>query len=384
MEFLPRRGLRRRKFDGLLMSDFTQHRCGDWRGSSGLNCDRPTCDGRLSRERPRDDGAALRAFRHTAARWKSSDCWRNAAQPGLLSLSRTVRSGERQVSLDRRDAPGARRAYCRTAALGQSADCWRLDWSRPDRRGRAIRPRNGQVHLHRPHDSEAGSSGGNPPAGRKCFDHGGSRRHRWKQQSCGRRDLPYRYLEVSAYRTNALRSRCTHCDPAIRRSRADRRRKGIGSKCERGNLRSEEQHIPRETGSMATARYKHTAGLLPDGRVLVAGGSNDRDRNGTLSSAEVYDPGSGKFIATTSLHNARFNLPDTAVQLRSGQLLVAGGNPHAELYDGRTGKFTVVSSEMGDARHFMSETLLGDGRVLLAGGYAFTPEATARTWIYRP
>jgi len=139
-----------------------------------------------------------------------------------------------------------------------------------------------------------------------------------------------------------------------------------------------------ETGSMATARYKHTAGLLPDGRVLVAGGSNDRDWNGTLSSAEVYDPGSGKFIATTSLHDARFKLPDTAVQLRSGQLLVAGGNPHAELYDSRTGKFTVVSGEMGDARHFMSETLLGDGRVLLAGGYAFTPEATARTWIYRP
>jgi len=114
----------------------------------------------------------------------------------------------------------------------------------------------------------------------------------------------------------------------------------------------------REAGSMETARYKHTAGLLPDGRVLVAGGSNDRDWNGTLSSAEVYDPGSGKFIATTSLHEARFKLPDTAAQLRSGQLLVAGGNPQAELYDGRTGKFTVVSSEMGDARHFMSETLL--------------------------
>src|SRR5215469_3756822 len=40
---------------------------------------------------------------------------------------RSLRSGERQVSLDRRDAPGARGAYCRTAALGQSADCRRLD-----------------------------------------------------------------------------------------------------------------------------------------------------------------------------------------------------------------------------------------------------------------
>lgn len=139
-----------------------------------------------------------------------------------------------------------------------------------------------------------------------------------------------------------------------------------------------------DTGTMATTRYKHTAGLLPDGRVLVAGGSDDRDWKGTLASVEVYDPHSGKFTATASLHDARFKLPDAAVQVRSGQLLVAGGNPHAELYDGGTGTFTVVAGAMSDARHFMSETLLSDGRVLLAGGYAFTPEATAQTWIYRP
>ena len=138
-----------------------------------------------------------------------------------------------------------------------------------------------------------------------------------------------------------------------------------------------------ETGWMHTPRYKHTAGLLPDGRVLIAGGSDERDWNGTLSSAEIYDPHTGKFSPTSSLNDARFKLPP-AVQLRSGQLLVAGGNPHAELYDGRAGKFTLVAGETADARHFMTETLLNDGRVLLAGGYAHTPEATAQTWIYRP
>jgi Galactose oxidase, central domain len=139
-----------------------------------------------------------------------------------------------------------------------------------------------------------------------------------------------------------------------------------------------------ETGRMVTARYKHTAGLLPDGRVLLAGGSDERDWRGTLSSAEIYDPQRGTFSATANLNDARFKLPAEAVRLRSGQLLIAGGNRQVEVYDEATGKFAVVPGDMGDARHFMSETLLSDGRVLLAGGYAYDPEATAQTWIYRP
>jgi hypothetical protein len=140
----------------------------------------------------------------------------------------------------------------------------------------------------------------------------------------------------------------------------------------------------RETASMTTARYKHTAGLLPDGRVLLAGGSDERDWHGRLSSAEIYDPQRETFTATATLNDSRFKLPAEAVQTRSGQILVAGGNRAAEVYDPHTGKFALVSGDMGDARHFMTETLLNDGRVLLAGGYAYGPEATAHTWIYRP
>ena len=44
------------------------------------------------------------------------------------------------------------------------------------------------------------------------------------------------------------------------------------------------------TGNLNVARYKHTAALLPDGRVLVAGGSDARDWHGTTNSAEIYDP----------------------------------------------------------------------------------------------
>lgn len=44
-----------------------------------------------------------------------------------------------------------------------------------------------------------------------------------------------------------------------------------------------------ETGGISVARCKHTAGLLPDGRVLIAGGSDSRGWNGNLNSAEIYD-----------------------------------------------------------------------------------------------
>ena len=140
----------------------------------------------------------------------------------------------------------------------------------------------------------------------------------------------------------------------------------------------------RETGRMTTARYKHTAGLLPDGRVLLAGGSDNRDWHGTLASAEIYDPQRGTFSAITNLNNARFKLPAEAVQLPSGRVLVGGGSKQVELYDPTSGKFLVVPGEMNDNWHFMTETKLKDGSVLLAGGYPNDDHTTAQTWIYRP
>ena len=139
-----------------------------------------------------------------------------------------------------------------------------------------------------------------------------------------------------------------------------------------------------ETGSLGTARYKHTAGSLPDGRVLIAGGSDERDWHGKLSSAEIYDPRTGKFTVTSSMNDSRFKLPDQAVVLASGRLLIAGGSKHVEIFDPASAKFQVAPGEMSDARHFMTETKLRDGSVLLAGGYPDNDQATAQTWIYRP
>jgi hypothetical protein len=139
-----------------------------------------------------------------------------------------------------------------------------------------------------------------------------------------------------------------------------------------------------ETGGLHDNRCKHTAGLLPDSRVLIAGGSDSRGWNGNLSSAEIYDPRTGKFTATSSLNNSRFKLPEAAVLLRSGQLLIAGGSKQAEIFDPASGKFLVVPGEMSEPWHFMTETKLRDGSVLLAGGYPDGPAATAQTWVYRP
>jgi Galactose oxidase, central domain/Dockerin type I domain len=74
------------------------------------------------------------------------------------------------------------------------------------------------------------------------------------------------------------------------------------------------------TGSLATGRWNHTATLLPNGKVLVAGGQGD---TGSLASAELYDPASGTWTATGSLANGRDH--HTATLLPDGKVLAAGG-----------------------------------------------------------
>jgi large repetitive protein len=81
----------------------------------------------------------------------------------------------------------------------------------------------------------------------------------------------------------------------------------------------------------------HTATLLPNGKVLVAGGYGGQF-NQALASAELYDPASGTWTPTSSLSVARGG--HTATLLPDGKALVAGGQndtngflASAELYD---------------------------------------------------
>ena len=79
----------------------------------------------------------------------------------------------------------------------------------------------------------------------------------------------------------------------------------------------------RITGDLVTARYVHTATLLPNGQVLVAGGYGP-DCCTILASAELYDPATGAWTATGSMTTARVD--HTATLLPNGQVLVAGGS----------------------------------------------------------
>jgi hypothetical protein len=138
------------------------------------------------------------------------------------------------------------------------------------------------------------------------------------------------------------------------------------------------------TGSLNTARYDHTATLLNNGKVLVAGGFGAA---GALASAEVYDPVTGTFTATGDLNTARSL--HTATQLNNGTVLIAGGQDNgaiqttAELYDPATGTFTSTGN-LNTAREYHTETLLNNGTVLVVGGYNTIDAWLVNTELYNP
>jgi len=137
-------------------------------------------------------------------------------------------------------------------------------------------------------------------------------------------------------------------------------------------------------GPMTLARAGHTATLLNDGtgKVLIAGGS-------AMSAAELYNPTTGTFAASGSLITAR--LTTTATLLTNGKVLVAGGNTPtsdaiaaAELYDPATGTFTATKGNLNSPRSGHTATLLNSGKVLLAGGITSIHSPTDTAELYDP
>ena len=125
------------------------------------------------------------------------------------------------------------------------------------------------------------------------------------------------------------------------------------------------------TGSLLAPRREHTALLLPSGRVLVAGGSGTNFN--PVATAELYDPVSGTWSATGSFTTARYG--HTMTLLPNGKVLIAGGQfssstvfGSAEVYDPASGTWTGTGS-LAAARYGHTATLLPNGKVLIAGGY---------------
>lgn len=192
------------------------------------------------------------------------------------------------------------------------------------------------------------------------------------------------------------------------------------------------------TGSMNVARNSPGTAVLPDGRVLVQGGGN---ASGAINSAEIYDPSTGTWTPTSNileghagdggtirLADGRVLVCGDAIQpnptftnlceiydpvagtwsrtggmnfvrahhrmvlLPSGLILALGGDittgcycpqTSAERYNPLTGTWTVTGS-MAVARSFPSATLLGNGKVLVAGGSLPGASETASAELYDP
>jgi Galactose oxidase, central domain/Kelch motif len=138
-------------------------------------------------------------------------------------------------------------------------------------------------------------------------------------------------------------------------------------------------------GSMRIPRHKHAAVLLDNGRVLIVGGSDNRDWPGKMDSAEIYDPATGKFGDAGRMSEARFKLTNAIVRLPEGKVLIAGGAGHAEIFDPASLRFNLVAGPEMDGRYFSTATLLSGGRVLLTGGYGENVEPSSNgAWVYIP
>src|ERR1700691_2554896 len=153
------------------------------------------------------------------------------------------------------------------------------------------------------------------------------------------------------------------------------------------------------TGSAASSRAGASAAPLSPTQVLFAGGFSgiatiknfSLDLEGkVLSSAESFDETTGTFSPAGTMATPRMGF--TATALNHGKVLIAGGVDDrddvletAELYDPATRKFAAVANPMSDRGAFQTATLLLSGKVLIAGGATnLTGDTTNSADIYDP
>jgi hypothetical protein len=153
-------------------------------------------------------------------------------------------------------------------------------------------------------------------------------------------------------------------------------------------LASSEIYDPRtdrfsRQGDMHSRRHKHDAVRLVDGSVLVTGGADERDDRGQYRSTERYDPKSGRFSHGPDMRFSRFKHAGSTQLLPSGSVLIGGGAPKAELFNGTSSTFVQVPGEVSLAGQFSAVAMLLNGTVLITGGYG-NGGSRSSAWLYRP
>ncbi len=168
-------------------------------------------------------------------------------------------------------------------------------------------------------------------------------------------------------------------------------------------LSSTERFVPdaigsgtwKPAGTMTDARTHATATVLADGRVLVAGGGiTGAPGYRATATAEIYDPATGQWSDAASMSRPR--VLHTATLLSTGEVLVTGGSDTyrgpgtvtatAEIYDPVQNVWR-AAAPMTAPRYTHSAAALADGRVLVAGGWAYTTDtdpSLSSTEVYDP
>ncbi len=170
---------------------------------------------------------------------------------------------------------------------------------------------------------------------------------------------------------------------------------GYGNTGARNGVTSSAELYDPQTGSFSLVsnmnfhRFKHSAVLLNDGKVLIVGGIASSSNPRQYTTAELFDPATNSFVNTGDMVLDRYKVRNAAVRLQNGKVFIAGGSWGFEIYDPATGTFSMNTGRMNMTRYYSTATLLPNGDVVIIGGYSgIQPEdfyhSSASAWIYSP
>jgi hypothetical protein len=157
--------------------------------------------------------------------------------------------------------------------------------------------------------------------------------------------------------------------------------RGLGVVSDAVDVYDPDTHRLRRLTRLASGRAEHRATALADGRVLVTGGLaslGGSERSELIEPGPAGDPGSARVVASGAMSVPR--VYHAALALSDGRVLVTGGvaagegparpaSDSAEIWDPTSGRFRRLGARMAISRSSHTMTLLPDGRVLVAGGY---------------